>query len=236
MPSLGVIFRFCQLHGSISGRCAWDALGEMNSLHVIVRPLALCTKPSVEVRTQKKPLLLRSRDCARSWSGRSENSGQRRGAAAAINTEKVKSGAGNVEIQDTDAAGASFTVAGGGYDYEMEALEPIGAEIIEAPANEAEFIAAAKTADAIYAKGMRISKEVTMACRTARSLRWAASGRQRRRQGRHRPRHPRHQRPRHLHRRGGRPCHDAAAVGFPRLVEQDKMVRSGRWSEGRPHS
>ena len=38
--------------------------------------------------------------------------------------------------------GASFTVAGGGYDYEKEALDPIGAEIIEAPANEAEFIAA----------------------------------------------------------------------------------------------
>ena len=51
--------------------------------------------------------------------------------------------------------GASFTVAGGGYDYEKEALDPIGAEIIEAPANEAEFIAAARTADAIYAKGMR---------------------------------------------------------------------------------
>ena len=42
--------------------------------------------------------------------------------------------------------GASFTVAGGGYDYEKEALDPIGAEIIEAPANEAEFIAAAKNA------------------------------------------------------------------------------------------
>ena len=56
--------------------------------------------------------------------------------------------------------GASFTVAGGGYDYEREALDPIGAEIIEAPANEAEFIAAAKTADAIYAKGMRITKAV----------------------------------------------------------------------------
>jgi D-3-phosphoglycerate dehydrogenase len=27
--------------------------------------------------------------------------------------------------------GAGFTVAGGNYDYEMEALEPIGAEIIE---------------------------------------------------------------------------------------------------------
>ena len=32
--------------------------------------------------------------------------------------------------------GASFTVAGGGYAYEKEALDPIGAEIIEAPANE----------------------------------------------------------------------------------------------------
>ena len=56
--------------------------------------------------------------------------------------------------------GASFTVAGGGYDYEKEALDPIGAEIIEAPANEAEFIAAARTADAIYAKGMPITKAI----------------------------------------------------------------------------
>jgi D-3-phosphoglycerate dehydrogenase len=48
--------------------------------------------------------------------------------------------------------GASFTVAGGGYAYEREALDPIGAEIVEAPANEAEFIAAARTADAIYAR------------------------------------------------------------------------------------
>lgn len=56
--------------------------------------------------------------------------------------------------------GASFTVAGSNYDYEREALDPIDAEIIEAPANEAEFIAAAKTADAIYAKGMRITKNV----------------------------------------------------------------------------
>src|ERR1700752_3645348 len=56
--------------------------------------------------------------------------------------------------------GASFTTAGGGYDYEKEALDLIGAEIIEAPANEAEFIAAAKTADAIYAKGMPITKAV----------------------------------------------------------------------------
>ena len=56
--------------------------------------------------------------------------------------------------------GASFTVAGGGYAYEKEALDPIGAEIVEAPANEAEFVAAARSADAIYAKGMPITKTI----------------------------------------------------------------------------
>src|ERR1700689_3840128 len=56
--------------------------------------------------------------------------------------------------------GASFTVAGGGYAYEKEALDPVDAEIIEAPANEAEFIEAARTADAVYRKGMPISKKI----------------------------------------------------------------------------
>ena len=64
--------------------------------------------------------------------------------------------------------GASFTVAGGGYDYEREALDPVGAEIVEAPANEAEFIAAARDADAIYAKGMPITKTIIDSLRTAR--------------------------------------------------------------------
>jgi D-3-phosphoglycerate dehydrogenase len=112
--------------------------------------------------------------------------------------------------------GASFTVAGGGYDYEKEALDPIDAEIIEAPANEAEFIAAAKTADAIYAKGMPITKaghrrlenckvitlgsvgvdSVDVKAATARGIPVTNS-------------------PRHLHRGGRRPRHDAAAGGFP---------------------
>ncbi len=56
--------------------------------------------------------------------------------------------------------GASFTVAGSDYSFEREALDPIDAEIVEAPANEAEFIAAAKTADAIYAKGIPITKSI----------------------------------------------------------------------------
>ena len=42
-------------------------------------------------------------------------------------------------------AGASFTVAGGGYGYEMEALTPIEAEIYEVKAgSEDEFVAAAR--------------------------------------------------------------------------------------------
>ena len=131
--------------------------------------------------------------------------------------------------------GASFTVAGGGYDYEREALDPIGAEIVEAPANEAEFIAAARDADAIYAKGMSITKTIIDALENCKAITLgsvgvdsvdvkAATAR-------------------------GIPVTnipdtfieevaDHAMMlllsGFRRLVAQDKMVREGRWSEGRP--
>jgi len=57
-------------------------------------------------------------------------------------------------------AGASFTTAGGGYDYEMEPLEGIDAEIVEGPTDEDGFIKFAQDADVIYAKGMRFSKKV----------------------------------------------------------------------------
>ena len=57
-------------------------------------------------------------------------------------------------------AGASYTAHGGGYVYEMEALEALGAEIVECPATEEGFIAAAGGADAVYAKGMRFSKRM----------------------------------------------------------------------------
>ena len=58
-------------------------------------------------------------------------------------------------------AGASYTVAGGGYAAEMEALTPIGAEMIEIPGgSEDEFAKAARDADAVYAKGRRITKRM----------------------------------------------------------------------------
>src|SRR3954453_10521902 len=131
--------------------------------------------------------------------------------------------------------GASFTVAGGGYGYEMEALEPIGAEIVEGPANEAEFIAAAKNADAIYGKGMRMTKTIIDALKNCKEITLgtvgvdsvdvkAASAR-------------------------GIPVTNIPdtfieevadhammllLAGFRRLIAQDRMARDGRWAEGRP--
>ena len=131
--------------------------------------------------------------------------------------------------------GASFTVAGGGYDYEKEALDPIGAEIIEAPANEAEFIAAAKTADAIYAKGMPITKRSSTRWRTARSSRSAASAstsvdvKAATARG-----IPVTNIPDTFIEEVADHAMMLLLAGFRRLVEQDKMVRTGRWSEGRP--
>src|SRR3954467_3285458 len=131
--------------------------------------------------------------------------------------------------------GASFTVAGGGYGYEKEALDPIGAEIVEAPANEAEFIAAARNADAIYAKGMPITKAVIDSLENCKVITLgtvgvdsvdvkAATAR-------------------------GIPvtnCPDTfieevadhammlLLATFRRCIEQDRMVRENRWREGRP--
>ena len=57
-------------------------------------------------------------------------------------------------------AAASFTTGGGGYDYELEALEGMGAEIVECAPTEEAFIAAAPAADAVYAKGMKFTRKM----------------------------------------------------------------------------
>jgi len=132
-------------------------------------------------------------------------------------------------------AGASFTVAGGGYDYEMEALEGMNAEIVEGPATEDGFVAFARDADAVYVKGMRFTKKVIDGLEKCKVLSLgsvgvdsvdieAATAR-------------------------GIPvtnCPDTfieevadqamalLLAGFRRVIEQDRMVREGRWREGRP--
>src|SRR5437879_6300942 len=58
-------------------------------------------------------------------------------------------------------AGANFGPTGGDYTYELEALGPIDAEIVEVNASsENEFISAANDADALYARGGRLTKRM----------------------------------------------------------------------------
>ncbi len=132
-------------------------------------------------------------------------------------------------------AGASFTTAGGGYDYEMEGLAGLDAEIVEGPTDEAGFIAAARDADVLYAKGIKITKPIIDSLTKCRAIVLgsvgvdsvdvaAATAR-------------------------GIPvtnCPDTfieevadhamtlLLAGFRRVIEQDRMVREGRWREGRP--
>ena len=113
-------------------------------------------------------------------------------------------------------AGASFTTAGGGYALESEALAGMDAEIVEAPTDEAGFIAAARDADAIYGKGIAITKEIIDALENCKVITLGSVGvdsvdvKAATARG-----IPGDQRPRHLHRGSRRPRHDAAAGRLP---------------------
>ena len=133
-------------------------------------------------------------------------------------------------------AGASFTVAGGGYELEMEALDGLDAEIVEVPADsEDAFIAAAKDADAIYAKASRSPRRSSTASNAASSSRWAASA-WTASTSRPRPRaaFPVTNFPDTFIEEVADHAMTLLLGGFRRLVEQDRMVREGRWREGRP--
>ncbi|HUB96591.1 MAG TPA: C-terminal binding protein [Stellaceae bacterium] len=133
--------------------------------------------------------------------------------------------------------GTSFAVGGGAnYDFENEALIPLDAAIVEIDASsENEFIAAAHDADAVYAKGRNFTKRMIDGLERCRILALGTVG-----------------------------CDyvDVAAAterGIPvtnvpdtfieevadhammlllashrRLLQQDRMVRDGRWRDGRP--
>ena len=126
-------------------------------------------------------------------------------------------------------------VAGMKYDYELEALAAIGAEIVECPPTEEGFIAAAPNADAVYAKGMKFNAKMIGALTKCRHIACGSVG------------------------VDYVDVIAATAKGIPvtncpdtfieevadhammlllathrRCIEQDRMVREGRWSEGRP--
>src|SRR6201746_725526 len=130
--------------------------------------------------------------------------------------------------------GASFTTVGGGYGYEKEALDPIDAEIVEARASEAEFIAAARTADAIYAKGLPITKTIIDALENCKVITLGSVGvdsvdvKAATARG-----IPVTNIPDTFIEEVADHAMMLLLAGFRRLVEQDKMVRTGRLSEGR---
>src|SRR5437667_9515127 len=127
-------------------------------------------------------------------------------------------------------------MAGGGYGYEMEALAPINAEIYEVPAgSEEEFVAAARDADALYAKGRPITQRMIDGLGRCKIIALGSVG------------------------VDSVDVNAATAKGIPvtncpdtfieevadhamtlildthrRLIDQDRMVRDGRWAEGRP--
>ena len=68
----------------------------------------------------------------------------------------------NYKVMVQAQVGISYDLADARYEIEREALDPIGAEIVEVPAkNEAEFVAAvAGEADALIARGRRITRSI----------------------------------------------------------------------------
>src|SRR6266508_669803 len=133
-------------------------------------------------------------------------------------------------------AGVSYSVPGEGYEPEMEALSPLGAEIVEIAAkSEDEFVAAARDADALYAKGRPITKRiidglerckiialgsvgvdsVDVAAATARGI-------------------PVTNVPDTFIEEVADHAMMLILATFRRLVVQDRLVREGRWKEGRP--
>jgi len=132
--------------------------------------------------------------------------------------------------------GASFGVSGGGYKLELEALAPIDAAIVEIPATtEDEFIEVAHDADAIIAKGVRISKyiidslkqckvialgsvgadSVDVAAATARNI-------------------PVTNVPDTFIEEVADHAMMLLLATFRRLTTMDRFLREGRWREGRP--
>jgi D-3-phosphoglycerate dehydrogenase len=129
---------------------------------------------------------------------------------------------------------APLPTGSGAYRHELEALEGTGAEIIECEPTEAAFIAAAKGVDAVYAKGMKFTRAMIDSLDRCRLIALGSVGVD---------------------------YVDVAAAtarGIPvtncpdtfieevadhammlllathrRAFEQDRMVREGRWSEGR---
>jgi D-3-phosphoglycerate dehydrogenase len=131
---------------------------------------------------------------------------------------------------------ASFGVSGGGYKLEMEALAPIDAEIIEVPATtEDEFIREARDADALIAKGVPISQHIIDSLERCQVIALGSVGADSVDVAAATARHiPVTNVPDTFIEEVADHAMMLILATFRRLTTMDRMVRDGRWREGRP--
>jgi D-3-phosphoglycerate dehydrogenase / 2-oxoglutarate reductase len=132
--------------------------------------------------------------------------------------------------------GASFGVSGGGYKLELEALAPIDAAIVEIPAStEDEFIEAAYDADAIIAKGVRISKYIIDSLKQCKVIALGSVGADSVDVAAATAQHiPVTNVPDTFIEEVADHAMMLILATFRRLTTMDTFVRAGRWREGRP--
>src|SRR6266566_4225132 len=108
------------------------------------------TSPDTRGRTESQ---------ARTWSRAPGYEVARRATMPAILPRRAS--VGRFKIVTQHAPAVSFGVSGGGYKLEMEALGALDAEIVEVTGqSEDEFIAAARDADALIAKGRPLTRKI----------------------------------------------------------------------------
>src|SRR5213593_4474634 len=183
------------------------------------------TSPDTRGRTESQ---------ARTWSRAPGYEVARRATMRGILPRRAS--VGRFKIVTQHAAAVSFGVSGGGYKLEMEALGALDAEIVEVTGqSEDEFIAAARDADALIAKGRPLTRKIIEGLQRCKVIALGSVGAD---------------------------TVDVAAAtarGIPvtnvpdtfieevadhammlilatyrRLTTMDRMVRDGRWGEGRP--
>ena len=125
---------------------------------------------------------------------------------------------------------------GAGYEFEMEALAPLGAEIAEIPpGTEDEFVKAARDADALYAKGRPITKRIIDGLERCKVITLGSVGVDSVDVGAATARGiPVTNVPDTFIEEVADHAMTLILATFRRLVVQDRLVREGRWKEGRP--
>lgn len=133
-------------------------------------------------------------------------------------------------------AAVTFDMAGGSYDLEMEALAPVGAEIVEVDAgSEDEFIAAARSADAIIARGRPITRKIIEALENCKVISLGSVGADSVDVAAANERNiPVTNVPDTFIEEVADHAMMLILATFRRLLVQDRMARDGSWEQGRP--